>query len=170
MRYSSYRVFSGCGFIARSIVLLLGTMTRVVLHTPIAHAQSLPDIVFVTQFPVSEDFRTTGATFANHLGELASAPRGGDLYIRYIDGSLKNLTAAAGYGMAAEQSANAIAVRDPVVHWSGPKVLFSMVVGGPSQRYQVGLTGGNFMRSQGCVKGRGHGSRRFRDSLQTTRL
>ena len=35
------------------------------------------------------------------------------------------------------QGANAIAVREPCVHWSGDKALFSMVVGAPTQQYQV---------------------------------
>jgi len=60
--------------------------------------------------------------------------------VRYPDGALKNLTAAAGYGSsdpAGFQGANAIAVRDPAVAWDGTKALFSMVVGAPTQQYQV---------------------------------
>ena len=53
------------------------------------------------------------------------------------DGSLKNLTKAAGYGVDGFQGANAIAVRDPVVHWDGNKILFSMVIGAPTQQYQI---------------------------------
>ncbi len=93
-------------------------------------------IVFVTQVPQPSDFTTIGSTFGNHLATLQSAPRGGDLYIRYPDGTLKNLTAAAGYGSDGFQGANAIAVRDPAVHWSGEKVIFSMVVGSASRRYE----------------------------------
>lgn len=37
------------------------------------------------------------------------------------------------------QGANAIAVREPSVHWSGSKAVFSMVVGAPTQRYEVAL-------------------------------
>ena len=62
--------------------------------------------------------------------------RGGDLWIRYPDGSLKNLTAAAGFGQAGLQGAKAIQVRDPAVHWNGNKAVFSMVIGAPSQ-YQI---------------------------------
>lgn len=68
---------------------------------------------------------------------MDSIPRGGDLYIRYPDGTLKNLTQLAGYGSSGMQGAGAIAVRDPTVHWDGNKIVFSMVVGAPTQQYQV---------------------------------
>ncbi|MCW5582024.1 MAG: hypothetical protein KIS72_11845, partial [Luteimonas sp.] len=90
-------------------------------------------VMFVTQFPISDDFASIGAVFANHRGAMNSAGRGGDLYIRYPNGSLRNLTQEAGYGMSGLQGANAIAVRDPAVHWSGTKAIFSMVVGAPTQ-------------------------------------
>ncbi len=102
-----------------------------------SHGQGNP-IVFVTQTPTPNDFTTVVSTFGNHRATLGAAPRGGDLWIRYPDGNLKNLTASAGFGEPGEhQGADAIAVRDPAVHWSGEKVAFSMVVGAPSQRYQV---------------------------------
>jgi hypothetical protein len=95
-------------------------------------------ILFVTQVPIPDDFATIGSTFANHEASVAQVGRGGDLYIRYPDGALRNLTAQAGYGVAgAFQGAGAIAVRDPAVHWSGTKALFSMVVGAPTEQYQV---------------------------------
>ena len=101
-----------------------------------SHAQDVP-ILFVTQIPESADFATIGSTFANHRGSVQSAPRGGDLYIRYPDGTLKNLTREAGYGVSAEfQDENAIAVRDPCVHWDGTKALFSMVIGSPARQFQ----------------------------------
>jgi len=97
-------------------------------------AQQLPNpILFVTQYPVSDDFATIGAVFANHRGDIALSGRGGDLYIRYPDGSLRNLTQEAGYGSSGAQGANAIAVRDPAVSWDGSKAVFSMVVGAPPQ-------------------------------------
>jgi hypothetical protein len=93
-------------------------------------------ILFVTQVPVAPDFTTIGSVFGNQLGSLDFAFRGGDLYIRYADGTLKNLTQAAGYGNGPGfQGATSIAVRDPSVHWSGQKALFSMVVGGASKQY-----------------------------------
>ena len=94
-------------------------------------------ILFVTQVPVPADFTTIGSVFGNHRGSMDSAFRGGDLWIRYPDGSQKNLTAAAGYGVNGMQGATAIAVRDPSVHWDGTKALFSMLIGAPTQQYQV---------------------------------
>ncbi len=91
----------------------------------------------MTQVPIPQDFTTVGSVFANHLATMQTAGRGGDLYIRYGDGTLKNLTQAAGYGSSGMQGSNAIAVREPCVHWDGTKALFSMVVGAPTQRYQV---------------------------------
>jgi hypothetical protein len=93
-------------------------------------------ILFVTQVPVS-GFTTRSSTFGNHSGSWASAPRGGDLMIRYPDGSTRNLTQEAGYGSTGFQGANAIAVREPSVHWSGAKAVFSMVVGAPTAQYQI---------------------------------
>lgn len=94
-------------------------------------------ILFVTQVPVPADFTTIGSVFGNHRGNLDAVTRGGDLWIRYPDGSLKNLTLAAGYGEVGMQGANAIAVRDPSVHWDGQKALFSMVIGAPTRQYEV---------------------------------
>jgi hypothetical protein len=97
-------------------------------------------ILFVTQVPIPADFATIGAVFANHHADMQSVGRGGDLWIRYPDGTQKNLTAAAGYGSTDPtgfQGANAIAVRDPAVYWDGTKAVFSMVVGAPTQQYQV---------------------------------
>ena len=101
-------------------------------------ADPLPNpIIFVTQVPVPADFTTIGSVFGNHRATIGSVARGGDLWIRYTDGTLKNLTAAAGYGTDGMQGANAIAVRDPSVHWDGNKLLFSMVIGAPTKRYYV---------------------------------
>jgi hypothetical protein len=95
-------------------------------------------ILFVTQVPNPSDFTTIGSVFGNHLPDVDSAPRGGDLMIRYPDGTLKNLTKLAGYGMDGLQGANSIAVREPSVHWSGTKALFSMVIGAPTEQYVRG--------------------------------
>jgi hypothetical protein len=95
-------------------------------------------ILFVTQVPLPADFATVNAVFGNHRGAINVAPRGGDLWIRYPNGTLKNLTAAAGLGEEGMQVAGAIAVRDPSVHWSGEKAIFSMVVGAPTQQYVWG--------------------------------
>src|SRR5579862_2929288 len=115
-------------------------MCAVLLSMRAAVAQNGPTtpnpILFVTQVPIAVDFAAGASAFANHKGDVSSAPRGGDLWIRYGDGTLKNLTAAAGYGSTGAngyQDANAIAVRDPAVDWSGAKAVFSMVIGAPAQ-------------------------------------
>lgn len=93
-------------------------------------------ILFITQVPVPVDFATIGSTFANHRATPGSVYRGGDLWIRYPDGTLRNLTAEAGFGNSGFQGAQAIAVRDPHVHWDGSKAVFSMVVGAVPQQFQ----------------------------------
>ena len=65
---------------------------------------SIPNpILFVTQFPVTEDFGAIGSVFANHRGDIQFSGRGGDLHIVYPDGVVRNLTAEAGYGIAGGQ-------------------------------------------------------------------
>ncbi|MDR3458865.1 MAG: hypothetical protein P4N60_15555 [Verrucomicrobiae bacterium] len=98
-------------------------------------------LLFVTQIPVPGDFTTIGSVFGNQQATLDSCGRGGDLYIRYPDGTLKNLTRAAGYGQSGLQTANAIAVRQPCVHWSGTKAVFSMVTGAPTHQFDYASTG-----------------------------
>jgi hypothetical protein len=99
-------------------------------------------ILFVTQVPSFRNGGATGtraSTFSNHLGEVPSVVRGGDLMIRYPDGTLRNLTKEAGYGMGEGlQGAQSIAVREPSVHWSGKKALFSMLIGAPTKQYETG--------------------------------
>lgn len=110
---------------------------------PRLFAQTPPvnPLLFVTQVPQARDFNI-GAVFSNHLSDPASAPRGGDLWIRYPDGTFKNLTAAAGFGVSsAFQDSTGIAVRDPSVHWDGKKAIFSMLIGGANQRYQINSYG-----------------------------
>ncbi len=103
---------------------------------PARPAQILPHpILFVTQTPQPADFATIGSLFGNHRGSMESVPRGGDLWIRYGDGTLRNLTRAAGFGLDSLQHTNGIAVREPCVHWDGAKALFSMVVGAPKKQY-----------------------------------
>ncbi len=108
-------------------------------HVTSARQGAMPaaPILFVTQVPTPADFATIGSVFANHKGAVSDAPRGGDLWIRYPNGTLKNLTAAAGYGTTGLQGAGGIAVREPAVHWDGTKAVFSMVVGSPTRQYEV---------------------------------
>ena len=90
-------------------------------------------ILFVTQVPLSYDYLVVASTFGNHDASPRAVPRGGALWIRYEDGTLRNLTAAAGFGNPPGfQGVNSIAVREPCVHWSGNKAVFSMVVGSPT--------------------------------------
>jgi hypothetical protein len=110
-------------------------MKGLLLAVSILAGQLSHPILFVTQVPVPADFTTVASTFGNQLAAVAAAPRGGDLWIRYPDGTAKNLTRAAGFGMTGMQGANAIAVREPSVHWSGTKALFSMVIGAPPRQY-----------------------------------
>ena len=93
-------------------------------------------ILFVTQVPVG-GFASLTSTFGNHSGSMEQAPRGGDLVIRYADGTLRFLTQEAGFGndghAGCERDRRARAVRALERH----KALFSMVVGAPTQQYQV---------------------------------
>ncbi len=102
--------------------------------TPSAIGSITNPILFVTQVPTLQDFASRASTFGNHRADAESVKRGGDLMIRYPDGSLRNLTKEAGLGAS-------IAVREPSVHWDGKKALFSMVVDGAGsavwQLYEV---------------------------------
>ncbi|MFZ4619895.1 MAG: T9SS type A sorting domain-containing protein [Bacteroidota bacterium] len=94
-------------------------------------------IIFVAQTPAS-GFESVTQTFNNHRPTMNSAPRGGDLYIRYGNGTLRNLTREAGFGdSSVMQGAKSIAVRQPSMHWSGTKALFSMVIGAPTKIWEV---------------------------------
>lgn len=108
-------------------LLALALVREPNLHTD---AAQLPPILFVTQPPFGTDFISVNAVFGNHQARTAKTPRGGDLYIRYGDGVLRNLTAEAGFGL---QAGKEIAVREPSVHWSGTKALFAMVIGGTTK-------------------------------------
>jgi hypothetical protein len=88
-------------------------------------------ILFVTQVPPETDDGTRLSAFANHRAGVDLSPRGGDLMLRGVDGTLRNLTREAGFGSDGWQGAHSIAVREPAVHWGGDKAVFSMVVGAP---------------------------------------
>jgi hypothetical protein len=128
---------------ASSLVLLVGSCSGKVIpgggggddddDTPIVDPPfngQVGTVLFVTQVPMA-GFGTVTAPFGNHAGSVAAAPRGGDLMIRYPDGSIRNLTREAGFGNTGMQGANSIAVREPSVHWSGNKAVFSMITGSP---------------------------------------
>jgi hypothetical protein len=113
---------------------------------PVPPSPNAGAVMFVTQAPVNGDtFCKITSTFCLHLTDTGAAPRGGDLWIAYprANGApvLRNLTAEAGYGVPSGQdqnSAQGIAVRDPAVHWSGQRAVFSMVQGTASgSRWQL---------------------------------
>lgn len=133
-RFHHFRAVIRCCLVC----LLLSNLNHKVAVQAVPAQQTFPNpILFVTQVPIVTDFTTIGSTFGNHQGRIDSVGRGGDLWIRYPDGTLKNLTAAAGYGIAAglQAGAKAIAVRDPAVHWRGTKAIFSMVMGAPTEQF-----------------------------------
>src|SRR3984893_3044260 len=111
-------------------------LLRAALLSATAATRPYP-ILFVTQPPLPADFTSFNAVFGNHHPDLQSSNRGGDLWVLYPNGHLKNLTAAAGYGVAGFQGAVGIAVREPSVSWDGTTALFRMVIGAPAQQYQV---------------------------------
>jgi len=116
--------------------LLLTLLARTNADAAITNA-----ILFVTQVPiptevndgtVSNVFVSVVSALGNHLADTTHAGRGGDLWIRYPSGAISNLTRLAGYGVTGSQDGVGIAVRDPFVHWSGKKAIFSMVGGAPT--------------------------------------
>ncbi|MBZ0089007.1 MAG: hypothetical protein K8H90_01375, partial [Thermoanaerobaculia bacterium] len=124
-RFSPWRVF-----VAASALLALAAGAR---------AERPHPILFVTQVPIPGDFTAIGSVFGNHEGDIDTVGRGGDLYLLFPNGTLRNLTQEAGLGVASGfQGASSIAVRDPCVHWTGNRALFSMVTGAPTTQFQVG--------------------------------
>ena len=119
----------------RSCFLLLTVLSTAALAAQ--KALNNP-ILFVTQMPIPSDFTTIASTFGNHRAGIEETGRGGDLYIRYSNGTLRNLTQEAGFGQVGFQGATAISVRDPAMHFSGTKAIFSMVIGAPTAQFQGG--------------------------------
>lgn len=119
---------------------VLGLLLALLSPATPAAVQTPYPIVFVTQVPVTGDFTNIGSTFGHHMARQSSAPRGGDLWIRYPDGTLRNLSAAAGLGATGQQGATALAVRDPSPSWDASKIVFSAAIGAPTQRYQEAPT------------------------------
>lgn len=119
---------------ALPLLLLAGSVATAAPSNP---------VLFVTAPPSTSSAGGISGTFghfvsfvSNHEGRASRAPRGGDLMIVYPNGTVRNLTEEAGYGTTPGQE---ICVREPNVHWSGTKAVFSMVVGGtghsPSPAY-----------------------------------
>src|SRR5256885_12964946 len=94
------------------------TMRRLILLTLLAISPALfagptNSILFVTQVPIPADFTTIGSVFGNHRSQADICGRGGDLYILYANGTIKNLTRAAGFGAYGPQHHNGLARRQP---------------------------------------------------------
>ncbi len=106
-------------------------------------------VMYVTQVPIPDESldktitlsrMNITTTMMSPLADPKAAPRGGALWIRYADGTPRNLTEAAGYGGPVDVNHNAmgpqggdsIAVMKPAMHWSGTKAIFAMVVGAPA--------------------------------------
>jgi hypothetical protein len=112
-----------------------GTAVRASFTVNVNQAPAAPTsypILFVTQVPLHTDLAARLSAFANHLTEVERVPRGGDLWLRYPDGTLRNLTREAGFGNDGAQGPQAIAVREPAVDWRGTKAVFSRRVGAPT--------------------------------------
>lgn len=121
---------------------------------PDASAQTTPHpILFVTVFPLRNDFATIGAVFATHSATPSAAGRGGDLWIRYGDGTLRNITRQAGLGIAGvdQNSPNAIAVRDVAVHWNATRAVFSLAQGSPAYWQLYEVSGPGLSNPQGAL-------------------
>ncbi|HVT35742.1 MAG TPA: hypothetical protein VHE37_09160, partial [Nevskiaceae bacterium] len=71
------------------------------------------------------------------------------------DGTLRNLTAEAGFGLPSgpQDGPNAIAVRQPTVHWSGTKAVFAMLVGGAPKQYAVSTSYWQIYEVTGLAQG-----------------
>jgi len=113
---------------------LMAVSAQLLAHAAVTTAYP---IVFVTQVPVPADFTTIASVFGNHKADMSSVARGGDIWIRYQDGTLRNLTLAAGFSSSGMLGSSATAVRDPAPSWDASKIVFSALVGAPSKRYEV---------------------------------
>ena len=130
------RIHADC----RNVLFLLG-LSVICFACFNAIAAITNAILFETQVPMPNEVNvgtvsnvtvSVVSALGNHLADTAHAGRGGDLWIRYPNGAVTNLTRLAGYGLNGSQDGAGIAVRDPFVHWSGKKAIFSMVVGAPT--------------------------------------
>ncbi len=127
-RVVSRGAVAGIGLLGASLTAMAATLTN--------------PIVFVTQPPiprelnssVSNTFLSVVTVFGNQQADTAHAARGGDLWLMTTNSTLVNLTRKAGFGTNGIQHGHnlGIDVRDPQIHWSGRKILFSMVVGSPT--------------------------------------
>lgn len=122
---------------------------------PGAEQPLMHPLVYVTQLPVAtgaSDFLKISGAFGSHLPDTAAAPRGGSLMIKYPDGENRDLLAAAlaetcrlnlpacdDKGVL-QLDANGLmqhgyAAREPMVHWSGDRVVVSLLKGARLSRF-----------------------------------
>ncbi len=123
------------------VLIVMSISTRAVTPThPVIYITQMPIPDEVLTHTISETKMSIVSTMQSPLADPAHAGRGGALWIRYPDGSKRNLTAAAGFGGSVDangnatgfQAASSIAVHRPYMHWSGTKAIFGMVVGAPT--------------------------------------
>ena len=127
-----------------AVVLFLGltlTVSAQIPTKPILYITQtpMPDETLGTTHDITQGKMSVVSAMQSPLADPAHAARGGALWIRYADGTRRNLTAAAGFGGGVDangnasgfQGANGIVVQRPFVHWNGTKAVFAMVVGAP---------------------------------------
>lgn len=118
-------------------------ISTLLLSTSSLAGNPVNPILFVTQVPIPEEvngrditqnFMSIVSPFANHLADTAHAGRGGSLHIRFNNGQVVDLLAVADWSAipGGKPAADAMAVRNPAVHFSGSKAIFSMTYGKPS--------------------------------------
>ena len=114
----------------------LGTSTTKYVNDPVISNPILFGL-FVPPLTNSSTFGHPLEPFTNISTDMVTSPRGGDLALMNIDGSVRLLTKEAGFGVLSGeiQSEEGISVRQPCVHWDGCKALFSMVIGGPTEAF-----------------------------------
>src|SRR5690349_18871723 len=88
----------------RTLAMSLALVALATTAAAAAVATTNP-ILFVTRVPVG-GFGSSTAVFGNQGADMEEAPRGGDLVLRRPDGTLRFLTAEAGYGNDGMQGAN----------------------------------------------------------------
>jgi Calx-beta domain len=131
-------------------LLALFSAAFVLLALTVRAGDPVNPILFVTQVPMPEEVNARSITqsymscvspFGNHLGGTAFAGRGGSLWVRFGPNAvparnheLVNLLAVADWSAVAggKPAANAVAVRNPAVHWQGHRAVFAMVIGAPT--------------------------------------
>lgn len=118
-------------------------VSALVSACPVLHAGNPTNpILFVTQVPIPEEVNTRDVTqsfmsiaspFSNHLADTLHAGRGGSLWVRFNDGQVVNLLAAADWSAipTGQPAFDAMAVRNPAVNWTATKAIFSMTFGKP---------------------------------------